>query len=128
VPPPRFLIDENLTPNLAIAGRARGYEAMAVRDLGLLNTRDPELLGLAEQGDWTLVTNNTGEFRRRYRRHVALHAGVVFLHGVSGLTAQMDAFEAALDEIQLNPDLTNTEVLVEYLDPGRYRVSRFDLP
>jgi hypothetical protein len=99
-----------------------------VRDLSLLSTRDPKLLRLAEQGDWTLVTNNTGEFRRRYRRRVALHAGVVFLHGVSGLTAQMDAFEAALEDIQLNPDLTNTELLVEYLAPGRYQVSRFDLP
>jgi hypothetical protein len=31
---------------------------MAVRDLSLLSTRDPKLLRLAEQGDWTLVTNN----------------------------------------------------------------------
>jgi hypothetical protein len=96
-------------------------------NLGLLNTQDWELLGVVERDDWTLVTNNTGEFRRRYRRHVALHAGIVFLHGVAGLTAQMDAFEAALDDIRLYSDLTNTEVLVEYLRPGQYQVSRFDL-
>jgi hypothetical protein len=40
----------------------------------------------------------------------------------------MNAFEAALDDIDLNCDLTNIEVLVEYLGPGRYQVSRFDLP
>ena len=128
MPPPRFLIDENLSLDLVTAARARGYEAMAVRDLGSLSTRDWEILRFAEQNDWTLVTNNTAEFRRRYRRHVALHAGIVFLHGVAGLAAQMNAFEAALDEIQLDSDLTNTEVLVEYLGPGQYQVARFDLP
>ncbi len=101
---------------------------MAVRDLGLLSTRDWELLELVDRDDWTLVTNNTSEFRRRYRRHVALHAGTVFLHGVARLAAQMHAFEAALDDIQLYHDLTNTEVLVEYLGPGQYQVARFDLP
>ena len=119
---------KKLSPDLVTAARARGYETMAVRDFGLLSARDWEILRLVEQNDWTLVTNNTGEFRRRYRRHVALHAGVVFLHGVAGLAAQVDAFEAALDDIELNPDVTNTEVLVEYLGPERYQVSRFDLP
>ena len=78
MPRPRFLIDENLSPDLVTAARARGYEAMAVRDLGLLSVRDRELLGIVERDDWALVTNNTGEFRRRYRRHVALHAGTYF--------------------------------------------------
>jgi uncharacterized protein with PIN domain len=128
VPPPRLLIDENFSPDLVRTARARGYEAMAVRDLGLLSARDWELLEVVERDDWTLVTNNTGEFRRRYRRRLALHAGIVFLHGVARLEAQMDAFEAALDDITVDPDLTNTEVLVEYLGPGQYRVSRFDLP
>jgi hypothetical protein len=122
------LIDENLSPNLVAAARARGYAAMAVRDLGLLNARDWELLAVVERNDWTLVTNNTGEFRRRYRRHIVLRAGIVFLHGVAGLAAQTDAFEAALDDIQQDHNLTNTEVLVEYFGPGRYQVSRFDLP
>jgi uncharacterized protein DUF5615 len=128
VPSPRFLIDENLSPNLVTAARDRGFEAMAVRDLGLLSARDAELIGIVERDDWTLVTNNTGEFRRRYRRHLALHAGVVFLHHVAGLASTMDAFLAALDDIEIDHDLTNTEVLVEHLGQGRYRVSRFDLP
>jgi hypothetical protein len=110
------------------AARARGYEAMAVRDLGLLGEQDWELLRLVERDEWTLVTNNTVEFRCRYRRDVALHAGIVFPHDVAGLAAQMDAFRAALDDIQLSPDLTNTEVLVKPLGSGRYQVSRFDLP
>ncbi len=78
MPPPRFLIDENLSPDLVTAARALGYEAMAVRDLGLLSVHDRELLGIVERYDWALVTNNTDEFRRRYRRQVALHAGIDF--------------------------------------------------
>src|SRR5713101_6684165 len=96
VPPPRFLIDENLSPSLAERARARSYEAMAVRDLGLLTEQDWDLLRLIERDDWTLVTNNVREFRNRYRRHFALHAGIVFLDGVAGLAAQTNAFEAAL--------------------------------
>jgi hypothetical protein len=39
------LIDENLSPTLADLARERGYEAMAVRDLGLLNIKDWTLAG-----------------------------------------------------------------------------------
>jgi len=126
--PPRFLIDENLSPDLVERARTRGYEAMAVRDLGLLSEKDWDLLRRVEEDAWTLVTNNVHEFRGRYRTHIALHAGLVLLEGVSGLAAQVEAFEAALDDIDSSRDLTNTEVLVERLGPRRYRVSRFDLP
>ena len=121
VPRPRFLIDENLSPELAARARARGYEAMALRDLGLLTERDWDLLRVVERDDWTLVTNNVREFRSRYRTHASLHAGVVFLQGVSGLLAQMNAFEAALDDIDHSHDLINTEVLVECLGPENTR-------
>jgi|SRR5208337_1126086 len=75
----RFLIDENLSPTLVDLARERGYEAMAVRDLGLLNAKDWTLLARVQNEDWTLVANNIGEFRKRYARKATLHAGVVFL-------------------------------------------------
>jgi hypothetical protein len=127
-PPPRFLLDENLSPALVELARVRGYEAMAVRDLGLLSERDWDLLPLIEQGDWTFVTINVHEFRVRYRRRLALHAGVVFLQGVAGVAAQATAFDVALDDIDRSRELTNTEILVERLGPTRFRISRSDLP
>lgn len=125
---PRFLIDENLSPRLAECARARFYEAMPLRDRGLLNTKDWSLLHCIQAEDWTLVTNNVVEFRRRFRRKMLLHAGVVFLEGAdAGRDTQIAAFEAALDDIDRDPQLINTELLVQF-DGTSFLVSRFDLP
>lgn len=73
--------------------RARGYECMHVRDLGLLSEKDWDLLRRIREEDWTLVTNNVGEFRARYRRKLDLHAGVVFLVASAGVDAQKGALK-----------------------------------
>jgi len=124
---PRFLIDENLSVQLPRLVRQRGYECMHVRDLGLLSEKDWDLLERIRKDDWTLVTNNVEEFRARYRRKVALHAGAIFLAAGAGFDTQRDALLAALDDIARDDDLTNTELLVETHGNG-YRVRRFDLP
>jgi predicted nuclease of predicted toxin-antitoxin system len=110
---PRFLIDENLSPELASVARRRGYHAMHVRDVGLLGAKDWRLLQLVLDGDWTLATNNTDEFRSRYLSSASLHAGIVFLVGIdSGRTAQAAAFEAALSLLDADPDIVNQEIVV----------------
>jgi hypothetical protein len=48
---------------------------MPVRDLGLLNTKDWTLLERVQNEDWTLVTNNVGEFRKRYARKTTFRRG-----------------------------------------------------
>jgi predicted nuclease of predicted toxin-antitoxin system len=125
----RFLIDENLSPALAAIARERGHEAMAVRDLGLLNAKDWTLLEVAKAGDWILVTNNVEEFRRRYARRMELHAGVVFLAGVDGgRDVQLAAFRAALDDIDTAPDVVNVELLVTRKGDGAIVILRRPLP
>ncbi len=65
---------------------------------------DWDLLKVVAAGDWVLVTNNSVEFRGRYRR-IELHPGVVFLlPAVRGLE-QVRLFEAALDHLERQPDL-----------------------
>ncbi len=76
--PPRFLIDENLSPKLVEVARDRGYEAMHVNHLGLRTEADWELLKVVAENDWVLVTNNLVEFRGRYRQ-IDLHPGIIFL-------------------------------------------------
>ena len=88
-------------------------ECMHVRDLGLLSEKDWHLLQRIREEDWTLVTNNVEEFRARYRRRRDLHAGVVFLVASAGIEAQKGALDAALDDIDRDGNLMNTEVLVE---------------
>ena len=124
---PRLLIDENLSVELPLLVRERGYECMHVRDLGLLSEKDWHLLERIRMEDWTLVTNNVEEFRARYRRRVDLHAGVVFLVSSAGIDTQTGALNAALDDIDGDGNLLNTEVLVEPYGGG-YRVRRLDLP
>jgi hypothetical protein len=124
---PRLLIDENLSVQLPQLVRERGYECMHVRDLGLLSEKDWHLLERIREDDWTLVTNNVEEFRARYRRKADLHAGAVFLVSSAGFDTQKGALTAALDDIDRDGNLVNTEVLVERLGDG-YRVRRFDLP
>jgi predicted nuclease of predicted toxin-antitoxin system len=123
----RLLVDENLSVRRPTLAHQRGYAATHVRDLGLLSEKDWALLDRIAKEDWTLVTNNVAEFRDRYRRKLDLHAGVVFLTGVVGIVEQSSAMRAALDDIDRNSDLTNTEVLVESHVDG-FRVRRFDLP
>ncbi len=121
------MIDENLSVELPQLAHERGYECMHVRDLGLLSEKDWHLLERIREEDWTLVTNNVEEFRARYRRKADLHAGVVFLISSAGFGTQKGALNAALDDIDRDGDLMNTEVLVERHGDG-YRVRRFDLP
>jgi len=123
------LIDENLSPKLADLAQSRGYHAAHVRDLGLLNAKDWDLLKVIQSGDWTLVTNNVVEFRQRYRSKVELHAGVVFLEGAdAGRDLQLSSFEAALADVAGRPSLLNEEMLVSPEPGGGFTVRRFDLP
>lgn len=47
----RFLVDEKLSPTLVELAHERGYEEMAVRDLGLLNAKDWTLLEKIQNND-----------------------------------------------------------------------------
>lgn len=124
---PRFLIDENLSPRLVRPARERGYEAMHVNYLGLHTEEDWNLLRVIKEGDWVLVTNNAIEFRGRYRR-IEIHPGVIFLVPSVRGQEQVRLFEAALDRVQLLPELVNRAIDVT-LDPQHeIVVTVYDLP
>ncbi len=126
---PRFLIDENISPKLVECAHRRGYEAAHLRDLGLLTAPDWDLIKLILEADWTFVTNNVIEFRRRYRRKAVLHAGVISMEDVdAGRDIQTAAFEAALDDLDRDADLVNQEILIWPESRGVFIIRRFDLP
>jgi hypothetical protein len=74
--------------------------------LGLGEWRDWSILDIVQKYGWVLVTNNAVEFRSRYRA-IEIHPGVVFLLPSVRREQQLILFQAALDEIAINPDLTN---------------------
>lgn len=137
----KFLIDECLTPELALSARARGYgESSHVGWLGRAGTKDWQLLPFIVEGDWTFVTRNSYDFRGpadrpgskgQYAR-TDIHAGLVCLNGPEGgmgFARQCELFEIALDAIKENPDLINQvlEVTLETVD-GDAIVTRYPLP
>lgn len=54
----KFLVDAQLPPTLAQFIESRGYEARAVRDVGLREADDASIWTFAEVGGWVLVTKD----------------------------------------------------------------------
>jgi predicted nuclease of predicted toxin-antitoxin system len=74
----RLWIDENLTPRLAAAAHARGYQATTSRDRGRLRLPDAKLYHEVRDGDWILVTNDRQDFERLLAQ-ADLHPGLIVL-------------------------------------------------
>lgn len=123
----RFLIDENLSPVLVTPARERGFKAMHVNHLGLRTETDWDLLKVAAEQDWILVTNNAIEFRGRYV-NMELHPGVVFLLPAVRRSEQVRLFEAALQYAQIYPDVINRALDVAFDPNGKAMVTPYDLP
>lgn len=78
------------------------------------------------RSDWVLVTNNAVEFRGRYRQ-IDLHPGVVFILPNVRRPQQIELFQAALSDIEADPDLINKALDVTY-DSRDIVVRRYRLP
>ncbi len=62
---PRFLIDENLSPRLALHLRdAQGFDAVHVQDVGLRGASDAEVFTRAISESRIVMTGNASDFRR----------------------------------------------------------------
>jgi predicted nuclease of predicted toxin-antitoxin system len=123
---PRFLVDENLSVKLPQAAHKRGFEATHVVHLGLREWKDWSILQLAAEQNWVLVTNNAVEFRSRYRK-VARHPGVIFLLPSVRRQTQLLLFEAALDDLAVDPELTNKALDVELSEDAQIVIRRYAL-
>lgn len=55
----RFLVDANVSPRLAEILCAAGHEAVAVRDLGLSDASDDEILDRAGAEDRVIISHDT---------------------------------------------------------------------
>ena len=123
---PRFLVDENLSVLLPDTAHARGYEATHINHYGLHQSKDWDILKVVEEESWTLVTNNAIEFRGRFQR-IEVHPGVVFLIPAVPRALQIELFSAALDVIDVSPDMVNIALDVNYSE-DHVRVTRYALP
>jgi hypothetical protein len=67
------------------------------------------------------------EFRSRYRT-ITNHPGVIFLLPSVQRQAQLVLFAAAIDDVSIDPDLTNQALDIDFAGDGKIIVRRYALP
>jgi predicted nuclease of predicted toxin-antitoxin system len=126
----KFLIDECLSPELAVVARARGFpESSHVTWLGMRSRKDWTIVRRALNEGFVLVTNNSADFTELYE-HEEIHLGLVCLNmapRLMKLENQKSLFLLALDR------LGDAEPINEVLDitlaaDGIVHVKRYILP
>jgi hypothetical protein len=139
--PFKFLIDECLSPSLVDDARAAGHtESTCVRDRGLAGTKDWHLMTLVIAEDFTLVTNNSKDFRGEgpgepggLHAKQPIHAGLVCLNcaapGGMDLDMQRELFQVALEQLEGRNDIINQALEVTLEEDGAgVRVVFYDIP
>ncbi len=99
--PLKLLLDENLSPAVAVALRRDGIDAAHVRDRGLNGATDAVVMDRAFTEDRVLVTKNVGDFDKLARART-LHAGIVLIEdGVLVRSEQEEVTRQAVAAIEL---------------------------
>jgi len=115
----RLLLDEMLSPAVAIALRERGHDVIAVaEDPALRALPDHAVLDVARAQGRAVVTDNVRDYRPLHHRALAPggggHAGMVFIAGVRRNRAAVGRIVAALEaQLRAHPgdeDLADREL------------------
>jgi predicted nuclease of predicted toxin-antitoxin system len=102
----RFLIDECLPPALTVIANQEGHEAQHVVHIGKAGWSDQNVVRLAAEGDFIVVTNNASDFRKLYAAQ-PLHAGLIILLPNAGREVHMRLFKYALELLAANGEPVN---------------------
>ena len=122
----RFLIDECLSIDLMSVASAAGHEAHHVARIGKAGWKDWNVARHAADGDFVLVTNNAGDFRKIYAT-TPLHAGLIVIVPNVDRVLQATLFRASLEAVTLPNDLVN-RVLEVGIDGEDITLDLYDLP
>lgn len=108
----KLLLDEHISPRVALELSAEGIDVCSVRDRGLLEATDPEVFARAFAEDRVVVTMNIGDFAR-LARSCELHAGVVLIECAELLRhEQLEVVRRVAAAIEARGDLINTALRV----------------
>ena len=134
----RFLFDECLSPQLvAIAREAGHHESTCVRDMGWLGMKDHVLIRRVVDGDFTLVTCNTPDFRGKDRdtpggwhSKEPIHAGLVCINGHHGdVERAKEMLRLALAYLHaIDDDLVNKALEVTLSAEGQISATLYEIP
>jgi predicted nuclease of predicted toxin-antitoxin system len=111
VNPPKLLLDENLSPAIALTLAREGFDVVHVRDRGLLRATDVDVFARALQEDRILVTSDVDDFTK-LARAATLHAGLVFFEDGGLLRADQlriarEALALIARELEADRDMLN---------------------
>ena len=125
--PPRFLIDECLSPELALWLAERGFDATSVRDRGRLASTDADVLRYCISEDRVLVTQNAEDFRKLVGAE-DLHPGLIIL-SANGKERSLAELETALLHMEqnANPD-ARSWMVNRVLEVEGTKARDFELP
>jgi predicted nuclease of predicted toxin-antitoxin system len=120
----KLLLDENISPQVAVRLRREGVDAAAVRERGVIGATDGKVLEKAYKEDRVLVTKNVCDFVV-LARSSELHAGVVLLQdGGLNREQQLSVIRSALEVMKRAGDMVNCVLYIEA--DGSMRIE--DLP
>lgn len=118
----KLLLDEMFSPLVASELRARGHDAIAIKERDeWQSVSDPDVVSLARTEQRAVVTVNLRDFRPLHAELVAPggegHAGMVFVPSSFRLTRAatsqlVAALEARLAEYPRDEDLANGETWI----------------
>lgn len=97
----RFLIDENLSPQICALLTADGHSATHIRDHGMVSASDQQVLAKAAAAGLTLITADRGDFGRELALTRAVEPSVVLLRQLPDIVRAADV--AALLLANLTP-------------------------
>jgi predicted nuclease of predicted toxin-antitoxin system len=121
----KFIIDEDLSPRVArYLCQEFCFDAIAVRDRGLLGATDCEVLDYAFNEDRILVTANIRDFEK-LAGSAEIHAGIVLIQEGDLLAAEQIEVMATVvrvlqAEIAIGKDLVNRVLYISISGTARF--------
>jgi predicted nuclease of predicted toxin-antitoxin system len=80
--PLRVILDEHISPTVALRLQPLGCDVVSIRDRGWLGKKDWELMPLCIRHRYTMFTNNADDWKREHARCLArgeTHPGVLIV-------------------------------------------------
>jgi predicted nuclease of predicted toxin-antitoxin system len=118
VRPVKLLIDENLSPIVAGRLRSTGFDAVHVRERGLLAATDEEVFAKAHEEDRVVVTSNVDDFLALVR-NTEIHGGLALVQDGDLLRDEQETvlrrlLTALEAEYRQDRDMVNRVLFVDY--------------
>lgn len=119
----RFLVDENLPPELASLLRSAGHDAVHVHDIDLTGTSDSALLDRAGTEDRAIISADT-DFGGLLAERRATRPSVLLVRAIVAMPPDEMADRISEQLLELSPHLSAGAIVALERDRARVR----DLP